>query len=125
MSSLADFTEKFYEDPRPGRWARYAPVVLGSSDPAAARIIEEAALALDLLVEAVLESLGHPSGLPLVLAGGLMTNDRFARTVTRHLRLALPSSAVSILEQPPVAGAVRLAQMASTGEMPETTWRPD
>ena len=125
MPSLEQLTGQFFEDPRPGRWAHYAPVVLGSPDPAAATIIDEAARALHLLVEAVLERLGHPSGLPIVLAGGLTTNERFRSAVTGQLRRARPSSQVSVLDQPPVAGAVRLAQMASAGQVPDSTWQLD
>ena len=122
MPCLADLIGQFYEDARPGRWASYAPVVLGSPDPAAAAIIEEAARALHWLVDAVLERLGHPSGLPIVLAGGLMTSERFRSAVTGELRRAKPSSAVKVLHQPPVAGAVRLAQRASAGLVPDSTW---
>jgi N-acetylglucosamine kinase-like BadF-type ATPase len=125
MPSLEQLAAQFYEDPRPGRWAYYAPVVLGSADPAAATIIDEAASALHLLVEAVLERLGHPSGLPIVLAGGLTANERFRSAVTSELRRVSPSSQVSVLGQPPVAGAVRLAQMASAGQVPGSTWQLD
>lgn len=125
LPSLEQLTSQFYEDPRPGRWAYYAPVVLGSHDPAAATIIHEAARAVRSLVEAVLERLGHPRRLPVVLAGGLTTSERFASALTAELRRAMPSSQVSILDQPPVAGAVRLAQMASAGQAPDSTWQLD
>lgn len=101
-----------YQDPRPGRWAGLAPVVLASSDPEVGDILEEAAAALDSLVAAVLEPLGEPVGLPIVLAGGVTGNDRYRRAVAEHLHRARPASTVSVLAEPPVAGAVRLAQRA-------------
>ena len=114
-TTVVGLRHKFYQDPWPGRWAALAPVVLSSEDPAAGAILEEAARSLDELVGAALERLGHPAGLPVVLAGGLTSNARFCDVVTGHLRRSRPASAVSVLREPPVAGAVHLAERAAEG----------
>ncbi|HXW81984.1 MAG TPA: BadF/BadG/BcrA/BcrD ATPase family protein [Acidimicrobiales bacterium] len=115
VSRVEELMSQVYLDPRPGRWAAYAPAVLHSSDEAARRIVEEAAPALDRLIDAALDALGQPTGLPVVLAGGLTGDPGFRATVTSYLRQSRPTSQVSILEEPPVLGAVRLAQRASVG----------
>jgi glucosamine kinase len=118
LTSVDDLKSRVYSDPRPGRWAAYAPVVLASSDPASHLIVEAAAAALDRLVGAALEGLGQPSSdLPIVLAGGLTEDARFRSLVTGYLRRTRPASDVRVLEEPPVVGAVRLAQMASAGQI--------
>jgi glucosamine kinase len=121
LTSIDDLKSRVYSDPRPGRWAAYAPVVLGSSDPASHLIVEAAAAALDRLVGAALEGLGQPaSDLPIVLAGGLTRDARFRSSVTGYLRRARPATDIRVLEEPPVVGAVRLAQMASAGQIATT-----
>jgi glucosamine kinase len=115
LSSVDELMRQVYRDPRPGRWAAYAPVVLRSSDEAAHRIVEEAGPALDRFIDAALDALGHPTGLPIVLAGGLTGDPGFRAAVTGYLRQTRPMSEVSILEEPPVVGAVRLAQRAYAG----------
>jgi glucosamine kinase len=114
-TTLDGLRHLFYQDPWPGRWAALAPVVLSSQDPAAGAILEEAAHCLDELVGAALERLGRPEGLPVVLAGGLASNARFCDVVTTRLRRSHPAAAVSVLHEPPVAGAVRLAERAAEG----------
>jgi N-acetylglucosamine kinase-like BadF-type ATPase len=111
-SDLDQLRDRLYSDPRPGRWAALAPVVLASPDPTAATILEDAARALDKLIGTLVERLGAPAGLPVVLAGGLSENARFCDVVTRYLHSVRPASDVSVLGQPPVAGAVRLAEEA-------------
>lgn len=115
-AGLYDFTRMVYQDPRPGRWAALAPVVLASRDPVVDVIIAGAGRALDELVGAALEGLGGPPDLPIVLAGGLTHQPRFLDGVMSHLRRQRPASEVQVLRQPPVAGAVRLAQRALRGE---------
>ena len=115
VARVEELLDQVYEDPRPGRWAAYAPAVLHSSDPVSVRFVEEAADALDRLVDAALDALDQPPGLPIVLAGGLTGDPAFREAVTGFLRRARPASVVSVLEEPPIVGAVRLAQMASVG----------
>jgi glucosamine kinase len=115
VTRVDELMNQVYRDPRPGRWAAYAPVVLHSSDEVAHRIVEEAPPALDRFIDAALDALGHPTGLPIIIAGGLTDDPGFRSTVTAYLRQARPTSEVSVLEEPPVAGAVRLAQRASLG----------
>lgn len=104
---LMDF---FYAKPEPDHWARLAPLVLdlaADGDPAAVRIQAEAAHALATLARQVLGELGLD--LPLVMAGGLLVNhSQLAGSVARKVSLEDPS-AVTILTQTPVHGAVELA----------------
>jgi glucosamine kinase len=118
VTGVGELMSLVYRDPRPGRWAAYAPVVLHSSDDLVPGVVEEAAAALDRLIDAALDALGQPPALPIVLAGGLTGDPRFQSAVTDYLRRARPASVVSVLEQPPVAGAVRLAQRALAGAVP-------
>ncbi len=114
-TNVVALRDDVYADPRPGKWAAFAPLVLSSDDPASATIIAQVADALLLLVDAAVEGLGSPPDLPVVLAGGLTGHPRFQDDVVGRLRLARPGSPVSILQVAPVAGAVRLAQMACEG----------
>lgn len=88
-----------------------APLVLDvavSGDPAALRIQAEAAHSLATMARQVLGELGLD--LPLVMAGGLLVNQRqLADAVARKLSLDDPS-AVRILDRSPVQGAVTLAE---------------
>lgn len=106
---------QFYRDPWPGKWAALATVVLASPDPVARSILNEAGRELDILVGVVLERLGNPAGLPLVLAGGLTSDRNFCEIATNYLSSSRPGSVVSVLREPPVAGAVRLAEHAAEG----------
>lgn len=108
--SVQELKTAFYLEPRPGKWAALAPVVLGSADEALATLLYDLAQALDDMVGAVLERLRHPGGLPVVLAGGLTAHPRVREYVVDYLRTSRPGTEVSILSQPPVAGAVRIAQ---------------
>jgi glucosamine kinase len=107
----------FLAQPEPGRWAQYAPVVLDSDDPAAARLTAAAAAALASLAAAAAERLstahGAPRGLPVVLAGGLMSHDLLRAAATAAVAGELPGSRVVTLTEPPVAGAVRLAALSA------------
>jgi N-acetylglucosamine kinase-like BadF-type ATPase len=103
----------FYDQPYPRRWARHAPVVLDSDDPASPLIAAEAAQALAALAASAARRLGAPDGLPVVLAGGLMAHPALRTAVSRAISEALPGSDVRALTEPPVAGAVRLAGAAA------------
>ncbi|MFJ4025980.1 N-acetylglucosamine kinase [Paenarthrobacter sp. NPDC089989] len=104
---LMDF---FYAKPEPDHWASLAPLVLElavDGDPAALRIQAEAAHSLATMARQVLGELGLD--LPLVMAGGLLVNQQqLAGAVARKVELEDPS-AVRILTDSPVRGAVRLA----------------
>jgi glucosamine kinase len=110
---LDDLRAAVYGDPRPGRWAALAPAVLGSGDPEVANFLTEGAQGIGDLVDASLEALGRPAGLPIVLAGGMTSEPRFNSAVTTLLLRRWPDSPVSQLGPPPVVGAVRLAQEAA------------
>jgi N-acetylglucosamine kinase-like BadF-type ATPase len=103
--------DHFYAKPEPDYWASMAPLVLDlavSGDPAALRIQAEAAHSLATMARQVLGELGLD--LPLVMAGGLLVNQRqLADAVARKLSLDDPS-AVRILDRSPVQGAVTLAE---------------
>ena len=87
--------------------------MLDSGDPAAAGLTTTAAVALAGLAGTASAQLssrhGAPAAVPVVLAGGLMKHDRLRGAVISELAERLPASAVSVLTEPPVAGAVRLA----------------
>jgi len=56
---------------------------------------------------------GAPRGLPVVLAGGLMSHDLLRAAATAAVAGELPGSRVVTLTEPPVAGAVRLAALSA------------
>ncbi len=110
----------FLRRPQPRHWARFAPDVLDSGDPAAAGLTAAAAAALaDLAAAASVQLTARgraPAALPVVLAGGLMRHDPMRRAVISALAAALPGRTVSALQEPPVAGAVRLAAQAAADQ---------
>ncbi|OLC27978.1 MAG: hypothetical protein AUG06_03250 [Actinobacteria bacterium 13_1_20CM_2_65_11] len=93
----------------PGEWAALAGVVFESAgeDPGAASLVERAAFALADLVESVRKRLSIDG--PVVLAGGQLLNQPRLETAVRRLL-----GAAIRLEEPPVAGAVRLAELSLT-----------
>jgi len=103
--------DSFYAKPEPDHWAGLAPLVLdlaAEGDPAALRIQAEAAHSLATLARQVMGELGLD--LPLVMAGALLVNQsQLAAAVARKVSLEDPS-AIRILAQPPVHGAVELAR---------------
>jgi glucosamine kinase len=105
----------FYRQPHPRHWAGYAPQVLSSADPAAARITAEAADALAGLAVSAARRLTAPPGLPVVLAGGLFGHAGLESAVRASIENARPGSDIRTLSRPPVAGAVRLA-LAAAGD---------
>ena len=104
----------FYDHPRPHTWAGYAPIVLDSPDPQSKVIADQAATALAHLVATTIMRLGAPADLPVVLAGGLVTGNEGLAAATRlKLRSARVNGEVRILVEPPITGAVRLAEAAA------------
>lgn len=107
--------QRFYDDPRPDTWAAHVPAVLGTGDPFGAGILDRAARALAGLAASCSRRLNGPAGLPVVLAGGLLTGHRALADRTRdHAQRLLPDAPVQTLDRPPVAGAVTLADAAAT-----------
>ncbi len=93
----------------PRQWAALAGVVFeaASNDPGAALLVERTASALGDLVGLVRKQLSLDG--PLVLAGGQLLNQpRLESAVRKRL------GAATRLEEPPVAGAVRLAELSLT-----------
>jgi glucosamine kinase len=106
--------QRFYDDPRPEGWAAHVPAVLGTDDPFGAEILDRAAAALACLAATCSRRLDAPPGLPVVLAGGLLTGSRaLAHCTGDHTRRLLPGAPVQTLDQPPVAGAIALARAAA------------
>jgi glucosamine kinase len=103
---------EFYRSPQPGNWARHAPAILGCPDPEVDELVRQAADALAGLVADVAGQL-EAAGAPVVLAGGLMANERLSAATVAAVSAALVGSEVRVLREPPVAGAVRLAQAAA------------
>jgi N-acetylglucosamine kinase-like BadF-type ATPase len=107
--------QRFYDDPRPDTWAAHVPTVLSTKDPFGAEILDRAAQALAGLAASCSRRLDAPPGLPVVLAGGLLTGHlALADRTGDHIRRLLPHAPVQTLNQPPVAGAVALAHAAAT-----------
>jgi glucosamine kinase len=105
--------ELFYARTDPRYWAGYAPLVLGSADPAAAAITAGAAAALAGRAVSAAERLGAPPGLPVVLSGGLFGQKRLEAAVRAAIEEARPGSDVRTLTRQAVTGAVRLALAAA------------
>jgi glucosamine kinase len=103
---------EFYRRPEPGNWARYAPAVLECPDPEVAGLVRQAAADLAGLAARVADQL-EAAGAPVALAGGLTANGRLRAAAVAAIRAALPASTVRLLREPPVAGAVRLAEAAA------------
>ncbi len=122
-SHLDELQRMFYDFPHPRRWARHAPLVLDADDPAARSIAADAAQALAGLAASAARRLGGADGgadggaqpvtLPVVLGGGLMGHPQLREAAVSAVRAALTGSAVRALTGPPVAGAVRLAEVAA------------
>jgi glucosamine kinase len=101
--------ELFYAQPHPRDWAGFAPLVLGSADPSAAAITAAAGDALAGLAVFAAERLGAPSGLPVILSGGLFRHAGLETAVRMAIEEARPGSEIRVLGRPAVTGAVRLA----------------
>jgi glucosamine kinase len=101
--------ELFYAQTHPRHWASYAPLVLTSADASVAGITAAAADALADLAVSAAERLGAPSGLPVVLSGGLFRHAELETTVRIAIEEARPGSDIRTLARQAVTGAVRLA----------------
>lgn len=104
-----DFMGRLHRLNEPGEWAALAGVVFETAgeDPGAASLVERAASGLAELVESVRRRVSVEG--PVVLAGGQLLNQpRLESAVRRRLGAAIR------LEEPPVAGAVRLAELSLT-----------
>jgi glucosamine kinase len=119
-ADAASLRAALFADPRPRRWARYAPAILDSEDHWAERLVGRSAAALADLAGVLASRLRAPAGLPVVLAGGLMRHDGLRAATAAALTAARPAAAVLPLDVPPVAGAVKLALAAAahTGRAP-------
>jgi glucosamine kinase len=114
--SAAELVERFHGEPAPGGWAAHAPLVIATSDPVVGRIVRAAGLHLAGLAANVLRHLDAPAGTPVVLAGGVLTGlPAVADAVRDAVRRTHPDARIEVLDRPPVAGAVRLAQQAASG----------
>lgn len=105
--SGTELTGRMHRLREPSGWAALAGAVFDAAgdDPGAQAIVERAGSTLVGLVE-VVRARVHVDG-PVVIAGGLLLNQpRLESAVTKNLARAIR------LEEPPVAGAVRLAESA-------------
>jgi len=92
----------------PMQWAALASAVFATAgaDPGSTEIVWRAAAALSGLVGEVQASLGLDG--PVVLAGGLLLHQPLLETAVREMT----NAPCVRLEQPPVEGALRLAEEA-------------
>jgi N-acetylglucosamine kinase-like BadF-type ATPase len=106
------FARRLHDEREPGRWAALASTVVAGADhdPGAAAIVRRGAAGLAWLASRVREQLDDP-GLPVVLAGGLLLGSP---RLEREVRSRVPAPVLR-LEQPPVVGAVRLAEGLAAG----------
>jgi hypothetical protein len=114
VSSATELGRELLRRLRPDRWASLAGAVFAatSEDAGARRIVVDAAKALAGLASSL------PGEGPLVLAGGLLLNHP---ELEQEVRSVVARRFVNVirLEEPPVAGAVRLAlQLRPAGPPP-------
>jgi glucosamine kinase len=105
VSGAGELTGRLHSFREPRRWAALAHVVFdtATADPGAEVLIGRTCSGLADLVERVRKALSIKG--PVVLAGGLLLNHASLESAVRN-RLG---PATLRLEEPPVAGAVRLA----------------
>jgi len=105
--TATELTGRLHGFREPGRWAALAHVVFDTAgeDPGADALVGRGADGLADLVERVRRALSIKG--PVVLAGGLILNQARLESAVRS-RLG---PATLRLEEPPVAGAVRLAEV--------------
>jgi N-acetylglucosamine kinase-like BadF-type ATPase len=104
--NASELTGRLHRFREPRSWAELAELVFetAAADDGSEALIERAADALSVLVEQVRAKLSIDG--PVVLAGGLLLHQaRLESAVRRRL-----GPDVVRLEEPPVAGAVRLAE---------------
>jgi N-acetylglucosamine kinase-like BadF-type ATPase len=104
------------DEPLPGHWGPAAPAVFRAADGGsalAARVVEEAAAHLALLVTRLVRR--GAAGSTVVAAGSVLTHQpRLSGAFRAHLTRAHPSLALHLLEVPPVAGGLVLARRRHT-----------
>jgi N-acetylglucosamine kinase-like BadF-type ATPase len=105
-----DLLGKLNSTREPMEWAATANIIFeaADADPAARAVVRRAAVALGELVDSVRGSLRIDG--PIVLAGGLLLNQPKLEAAVRGV---LGPDCIR-LEDPPVAGAVRLAELELT-----------
>lgn len=112
LSRPIEFIHAFHERNEPAAWARFASVVFKAAtegDREAAAIVAAASRRLASLAAVVAKRLEIQG--PVVLAGGLLLGQgQLERGVRSALGRRLPGSHIVRLAEPPVAGAVRLAE---------------
>lgn len=98
---------KLHSRHEPRDWATLARVVSGTADldVGAREVLRRAGVELAQRVTEVEVALDLPG--PVVLAGGLLLNEP---RIEESVRASLPHMRIVPLEQPPVEGAVRLAE---------------
>jgi len=102
--------QTFYDDPGPPAWAGHAAAVLGSGDAYVDTLLRDTADAIAGMVVDCARRLSAPADLPAVLAGGMLTGHAGLAEATRaRLRELRPVASSEVVDEPPVAGAVRLA----------------
>jgi glucosamine kinase len=108
-----DLTGRLHRLREPRRWASLAGAVFAAAgtDPGAGALADRAAVGLAALVAAVRSRLGAIG--PVVLAGGLLLNQPLLEAGVR----SRVGGSVLRLEEPPVAGAVRLASGLAFGRV--------
>jgi glucosamine kinase len=104
-ADLGALQRRYYAQPHlPREWARSARGADSLAALAAAAVAELAA--------------PNPEHLPVVLAGGLMGNARYRHAVEHAVQATLPGAQVRVLDDKPVAGAIRLAAAAEGESRP-------
>jgi hypothetical protein len=112
-----DLTQLFYDEPGPEAWGRHARDVLESGDEYVDTLRADAAEAVAALAVDCARRLDAPDDLPVALAGGLLTgSEPLAKAAVQRLAELRPDSPVTVVHEPPVAGAVRLAEAAAHGD---------
>jgi N-acetylglucosamine kinase-like BadF-type ATPase len=103
----AELVGRLHEMTEPRQWAALAHVVFDAAeeDPGAESLVERAADGLAELVAVVRKRLSLDG--PVVLAGGQLLNQPRLEAAVRKLL-----GAATRLEEPPVAGAIRLAELS-------------
>jgi glucosamine kinase len=111
VRNAGELTGRLHRFREPRRWAALAGVAFetADADPIAHALTERTAAALSGLVERVQQRLSLEG--PVVLAGGMLLNQARLESAVRNRF----GSATIRLEQPPVAGAVRLAESDLAG----------
>jgi glucosamine kinase len=115
-ADVATLVQRWHSSPRPQAWAAMAPLVVDGSDPFSTEVVARGANALAQAITRVHRRLHGPATLPVVLAGGLLVGcQALADAVGSGARADLPQAPVVVASEPPVAGAVRLAQAVADG----------